>query len=189
MALARGFVARHPPDSPVLARYGAGFDRWLQRHPISTDLVYLADVARIDRLHTESHLAADAEGLDAASLAALSADQWSRCRLQLHPATRFDWFTLPAADIWIAHRHPDLADVAPEWQPQGIMLTRPAGGVEPLVIGAGLHRILLALKGGLSVGAAAVQAAEMFPETCITQAFHTLITSGAVAAIKPEFVP
>ncbi|WP_164155508.1 HvfC/BufC N-terminal domain-containing protein [Sandarakinorhabdus rubra] len=187
--LARAFAARRPPGSPVLAHYGAGFDRWLGRHPVAADLPYLSDVARIDRLHTESHLAADAECLDPASLAEMSADQWSRCRAQLHPATRFDWFALPAPDIWIAHRHPDLAELAPDWQPQGILLTRPTGGVEPLTIDAGLHRILMALKAGLSVGAAALQAAELHPDCCITDAFRILISSGAVATLTPEFEP
>src|SRR5687767_4125814 len=59
-AAALRFRDDRPPATPVLAAYGDFFPAWLARQPWTGELPYLADVARLDRLWTESHLAAEA---------------------------------------------------------------------------------------------------------------------------------
>src|SRR5688500_18157832 len=51
-----------PPFSPVLSDYGVDFASYLAQQPWTSELPYLADVARLDRLWLEAFLAA---GLDA----------------------------------------------------------------------------------------------------------------------------
>src|SRR5262245_50022418 len=46
-----------PPAGPVMSDYGATFPAWLSRQRWTSELPYLADVARIDRLWLESFLA------------------------------------------------------------------------------------------------------------------------------------
>ncbi len=184
VALATDFVTDLPPDSPVLAAYGAGFADWLEAQPIAQALPYLSGVAQIDRLRTESHLAAEGDVLDPADLAAVSAEQWSNSAALLHPATRFGWFTVPAPSIWLAHLDSRTAEIAPEWRAEGVLMTRCDGAVIAQCIGAAGHRILFGLRLGETIGQAATAAAGLYPDSDITGAFRDILASGALASLK-----
>ena len=119
-ALAADHVMASPPNSPVLAGYGAGFPDWLELQPICQALPYLSSVAQIDRFRTESHIAPEGAALDPTALAAVSAETWSASAVTLHPATRFAWFCVPAPSIWLAHLDAHEGDIAPEWRSEGI---------------------------------------------------------------------
>lgn len=184
LALAADFVAISPPDSPVLAGYGAGFADWLEAQPIGQALPYLSGVAQIDRMRTESHLAADGVAIDPVALAAMSAEQWSQSAARLHPATRFGWFTVPAPSIWLAHLGAQEEEIAPEWQAEGMLITRPGGAVTARRIGAAEHRILFGLRLGETIGRAAATAASLYPQADITGAFREILASGALSSLK-----
>ena len=184
VALAADFVADVPPDNPVLAAYGAGFAEWLEGQPIGQALPYLSGVAQIDRLRTESHLAAEREILSPTALAAMSAEQWSASAAALHPATRFAWFTVPAPSIWLAHLDPEAAEIAPDWRAEGVLVTRRDGAVMAQRIGAAEHRILFGLRIGETIGHAAAVAATLYPDTDITRAFRDILASGALSSLK-----
>lgn len=186
VALAADFVAESPPDSPVLAGYGSGFADWLEAQPIAQALPYLSGVARIDRLRTEAHLAAEGQLLDPADLTAISAERWSKSAAALHPATRFGWFTVPAPSIWLAHLDPHAAEIAPEWRAEGVLLTRRDGAVMAQRIGAAAHRILFGLRLGETIGQAAAVAAGLYPDADITGAFRDILASGALSSLKTK---
>src|SRR5688572_2123247 len=95
-----------PPVSPVLADYGASFPGFLARQPWTEELPYLADVARLDRLWIEAHLAADRVSLRPAGPISPGDPRFAGFQLTLHPATRFAWLDTPAMTIWLAHRSP-----------------------------------------------------------------------------------
>jgi hypothetical protein len=185
-ALAATFVDQCPPDSPVLAAYGAGFADWLESHEFGRALPYLSGVAQIDRFQTESHLAADAQPLAPPMVASLSADQWSASRAVLHPATRFGWFTLPAPSIWLAHLEPSMEEIAPAWVAEGVLVTRQDGAVTVQRIGAAQHRILFGLRIGETIGQAASVTANLYPNANITGAFRDILASGALSALKTK---
>ena len=178
-ALATGFAERCPPSSPILVGYGAPFPDWLEAHPIAAELPYLAAVARIDRLRVEAHLAADAPEFGLEGLARMTAEEWSRARVQLHPATRLAWFAIPAPSIWVAHLGPEPDEIAPDWQAEGILVARRDGAVSGFVIGGCEHRILHGLRLGETVGEAALAASRLHPGSNITRAFRRLVASGA----------
>jgi hypothetical protein len=185
-ALAADHVMASPPDSPVLAAYGTGFAEWLESQPIGQALPYLSGVAQIDRFRTESHLAAEGDVLDPLALAAVSADQWSASRVAFHPATRFAWFTVPAPSIWLAHLDVEAGDIAPEWRPEGVILTRRDGAVTARRIAAADHRILFGLHLGETIGQAATAAARLYPDTDITAAFRDILAGGALSSLKKK---
>lgn len=185
-AIAVDFVVDCPPDSPVLAAYGAGFADWLEAQAIGRTLPYLSGVAQIDRLRVESHLAADGDVLDPAQLTAVSAEQWSSSAALLHPATRFGWFTVPAPSIWLAHLDPHAAEIAPEWRAEGALLTRRDGAVTAQRIGAAEHRILFGLRIGETISQAATAAAGLYPQADITGAFRDILSSGALSSLKTK---
>lgn len=182
--LAAEFTSELPPDSPILARYGGEFPDWLEAHPIGEELPYLADVARIDRLRTEAHLAADAPEFGLEDLARLTAEEWTRCRVTLHPATRVGWYTVPAPSIWVAHPFSDDAEIAPDWHAEGILVTRSEGAVGGWVIDACEHRILHGLRLGETVGQVSLAAARLYPDNNITRAFRKIVASGALSSLK-----
>ncbi len=91
-AAAGVFVRAHPPRTPVMIYYGEGFADWLEAFEPAQGLVYLPDVARLERLLLEATHAADATPLDragfAAAVADLDPDALAERRLTPHPAAR-----------------------------------------------------------------------------------------------------
>jgi hypothetical protein len=185
-ALAADHVMASPPNSPVLAGYGAGFPDWLELQPICQALPYLSGVAQIDRFRTESHIASEGAALDPAALAAISAETWSASAVTLHPATRFAWFSVPAPSIWLAHLGVHEGDIAPEWRSEGIILTRLHGAVTARRIAAADHRILFGLRVGETIGQAATAAAALYPQADITAAFRDILAGGALSTLKKK---
>jgi hypothetical protein len=183
-AVAAEFVEASPPRSPILANYGAEFPCWLEAHPLADELPYLPGVASIDRLWVEAHLAADAPEFGLEDLVRLTADEWARCRVTLHSATRIGWFTTPAPSIWVAHLDPDPAEIAPDWRPEGILIARRQGAVSGCVMDGCGHRILHGLRLGETVGQAALAASHLYPAGNISRAFRKIVASGALTSLK-----
>lgn len=178
--LALDFAKRRPPAHPVLIDYGAGFPHFLAGQPwIAEELPYLPDVAEIERLRTEAHVAADAPALGLADLAKL--DPWPTLRLALHPATRFAWLRTPALTIWQAHQDELPEAIAPEWRAQGALVARPQDAVATHPVDAAAHRFLAGLRLGETVGRAARAVASLYPDADISGLFSTLTQQGAFA--------
>jgi hypothetical protein len=133
------FARRTPPLQPSLLDYGAGFADFLAGFAPAGELPYLADVATLDRLWTESHLAADQAHLSPARFATLDIALLQDAVLVLHCTARWRWFEHhPALAIWRLNRDdhdtsgPSLpfdaaapADAAlTDWLPQGALLAR-----------------------------------------------------------------
>jgi len=184
-AIATEYAEFAPPRSPVLAVYGAGFANWIENQPWAGDAPYLSDVARFERLHIESLFAEDATPLTAGMIGALSAEDWDRTQLRLHPATRFGWATTPAMSIWRAHQHAASSTMAPDWHAEGGLFVRPFGQVAAHVIEPAMHRFLFGIRLGETIGAAAIATATLHPRADIGRLFACLIAHGAFAAPHP----
>ena len=185
--LAFDFCGRRPPADPILLGYGEGFADYLDGQVWIGELPYLSGVARLERLCTEAHIAADGETLIAADLAALGAEGWMGLRLPLHPATRFIWLRTPAVTIWQAHRAEDgFERLEPQWRAEGALITRPAGAVEALPISAAEHRLLSGLRLGERAGEAAAALADVYPEADFPLLFLCLVNRGAFS--KPPIL-
>lgn len=179
--LALDFFRSNPPRSPVLASYDDRFATRRDLETLSVRFPYLADIARIDRMQIESHLAHDPPeeaGLDVEKIA--DAD-WETIVATLHPATRYRWFATPAPLAWLAFRQNSVEDVVPPPRGvSGILLTRPFGAVEAVAIDRIEYLLLEELAQGASVAAAATRAAEEQPEENIGAGFKRLLDSGAI---------
>lgn len=171
-----------PPRNPVLAHYGAAFAEWIEEQVWASQLPYLSDVARVERLHNEALFAADAEPLDPGALGRLAPHAWTGARLTLHPATRLACSRWPAASLWLAHLGGgDPAAIA--WRPECVLVTRAAHAVRIESIPAPAHRFLLSLARGATVAAAVEAMLAAFPDAEITAAFTLLLNRGAFAAL------
>lgn len=185
--IAADHAAQCPPRQPVLALYGSGFAEWMEEQPWIDELGYVADVARIERLHIESLFAADAGPLKLCSLA--GGTDWNALELPLHPAARFDWFTTPAMSIWLAHRQAEIGELTFDWHAEGALFTRPSLEVQPVSIDRAAHRFLFAIRQGESVGAAAIATAELYPDTDMGPLFAFLVNAGVFAAPSSRSLP
>ncbi len=179
--MAVSFFRTRPPESAVLAECGARVVDHAGLHRLSARFPYLADIARIDRMMVEAHLASDAldgAGLDPARIAGM---EWAAVTAVLHPATRFRWFTTPAPSAWIALRQSATRDVdAPPRRSEGILLTRSYGAVEAMPLDRVEYLLLEGLAQRSSVADAALDAADTQRGANIGSAFKRLLDSGAI---------
>lgn len=169
-----------PPRRPVLAMYGARFPDWLDEQTWISDLPYLADVARVERLRTESMFAVDADALSIEHIDRCS--DWQSLNLSLHPATRFDWFGGPAMRIWLAHQQPISGAINLDWQAEGALFTRPRLSVQSMLLDGACHSLLFGIRAGESVGTAAITTVHVYPDCDVGSLFASLINAGAFTA-------
>jgi Putative DNA-binding domain len=159
-AAAAVYARAQPPTSPVLLSYGDGFADFLAGFAPAADMPWLAEVARIDRLWSEAHVAADDTRLTPADLLQLDFDDLSRTGLRLHPATRWRFDReVPLYALWSCNRDPSWAGGEIPWQGEGVLLTRPHFDVEHEPIDAAGAALLTACADGDSIMAAVAAAA------------------------------
>jgi hypothetical protein len=174
------FASECPPRTPVLALYGARFAEWLERQAWIADLPYLADVARVERLHVECLMAADADSLTADEV---RSRQSAGLKIALHPSVRFDWLKTPAMSIWLAHQQAIGADIAPDWRAEGALFVRPTAFVlHTPRIGAAAHRMLFGLRIGETMEVATAAAERLYPDEDLRSVFASLANLGLFAA-------
>ena len=186
-AAAAEYANREPPREPSLLAYGTTFPAFLERFAPAAELPYLADVARIDRLWTESHVAADGLLLRAADLVGIDGDVLGRAVLEPHPAARWAWSDgTPLHALWHGNRTPDAAD-APEreiaWRGEGVLLTRPEDAVQWIAIDRAACRFLDACAAGRSVAAAMDAALDADGRADPARIATTLMDAGAIARL------
>ncbi|HEY4293746.1 DNA-binding domain-containing protein [Luteibacter sp.] len=174
-------VAEDPPRDARLSTYGEAFPRFLAGFEPASGLPYLADVARLDRLWSESLHAADATPLGTQHLAALAPQALAGMRLRLHPATRWFASALPARTIWQASRQGKPVDDTLAWDPEYAVVVRVAHDVRVLRAGVVDVALLEACEAGATLGEATLAVAEAHSEARIDLILSGLLQSGAFA--------
>ncbi|NID16088.1 DNA-binding domain-containing protein [Luteibacter yeojuensis] len=180
-AAAAVHVADEPPRDARLATYGEAFPAFLAGFEPAAALPYLADVARLDRLWSESLHAADATALGTRHLASLAPQALAGMRPRLHPATRGFASALPARTIWQASRQGEPVDDALAWDPEYAVVVRVGHDVRVLPAGAADIALLEACEAGATLGEATLAVAEAHPDARIDLILSGLLQSGAFA--------
>jgi hypothetical protein len=180
-AAAGAYVRERWPSEGSLAGYGDALPAFLARFAAAADLPYLPGVARLDRLWTEAHLAADAPVLDPAALAELEPQQLVTAVLVPHPAARWIRFAdLPAFTIWRGHREGIDPGFDMAWHGEAALLTRPVGSVEWQAIDAATVAFLDACSRGDTFAAASAEGGDellaMLPRLFAAGAFTRIET-------------
>ena len=152
-AMAQVFVADHPPQSPVLHDYGTVFPDFLTQFPPVAALAYLPDVARIEVLRGQSYHAADADPLPARAVAARLAQSPESAALSLHPSLRVLASAHPVVAIWTMNQ-PGQTARAPHPRPEAALIHRQGDNVIVTRVAPAVARIVTALSGGQTLGAA-----------------------------------
>jgi hypothetical protein len=107
-AMARGFLATHPPASPVLTDWGDALPGWLELAEDAQAQPWLADLARLELARVRAFHAADAPPLPPARLqqALAEPDTLAQARLVLHPSCRLLVSAHAVVSLWQACRSP-----------------------------------------------------------------------------------
>ncbi|WP_428032819.1 putative DNA-binding domain-containing protein [Ancylobacter sp.] len=157
-AMARDFIRRHPPASPLLANFGDALPGFLSTFGPLADLPYVADIARIEAARTRAYHAADLPRLDGAAFAALPPGALEHLRIGLHPAVTIVRSPHPVGDILAAANGADAP--VTDWTPQAVLIDRPDLDVVLRPIPVGTATFLAALGAGnpLADAARAAQA-------------------------------
>lgn len=162
-AMARVYIARQPPTSPVLSQWGCGFADFISAFEPAASLPYLADVARIERLRVRAFHAADVAPLALPVLqqALSSPDTVPLAHVQLQPGLGVCLSSYAVGDIWAAHQTED--DVyLPDWAHlpgQAVLVLRTGSGraatVAVVPVPASTARFVAGLHAGLCLDDAA----------------------------------
>lgn len=151
-AVARLFAAAHPPASPVLSDWGAGFPSFLGAFPPAAALAYLPEVAQLEWLRGLAFHAADAPMVDPAALGAVDP---ARLVLRLAPSVQAFAATHPAVSIW-AMNQPGAQPKAPPKGPEYALIARDPGfALVTVPLAKDQHALLTALLEGQPLAQAA----------------------------------
>jgi hypothetical protein len=180
------FAHSHPPAQASLIHYGDAFPGWLAEFEPARQLPYLPDLARLDRLWTEAHLAADSDCLAPEALGAMSPDSFHSVSMKLVPSVRLAIFDTSIPDLWIALRGPQVPD-ALELQDaaQAVSIWRPTSDVQTKSLKPAAFAFLEAFRRGESVADAVAMAATHMPLAEMSEMFADLFSSGVFAAVIP----
>lgn len=176
------FLRRHPPDTPMLAQYGAGFAEFLEGFAPLGHLGYLPDIARLEQARRRAYHAADAAPADPSALQALTPDLLAETRFGLAPATELVASRWPIHAIWAFN----MVEGAPKPQPgpQTVLITRPDFDPVLTPVAPGTAAFVTALQAGQPLGAAQDAGLEAEPGFDLAQALSLLLGSRTVTSIR-----
>jgi hypothetical protein len=184
-AMARAYVADHPPRTRSLALYGAAFPAFVAAFPPARGVAYLGDVAHLERAVLEALHAADAEPLDPAALADLG-DAAATAVFTPHPAARLVASPHPVAGLWHAQR--GVADGGPvhlQGRAETALVTRPHGQVLVQGLEPAAGRFAAELLAGADATTAAEAALARDPTFDPIAGWRPLLAGGAFAGLDP----
>jgi hypothetical protein len=182
-AMARGFVALHPPRSPLMMHYGDGLAEFLESFEPVRELTYLPDVARLEAARTRAYHAADAEPLDAQDLQSLDPETLWIARAMLHPSLEVVRSRYPIVTIWGMNGGDRILGPVDMDVAEDALVARPALAVQVWSLPAGGATLLAALATGANFGAAVAQAEREAGIFDLAAVLAVLIGAGALTEI------
>lgn len=186
-AMAKAYVVREPPQSPILLAYGGSFPNFIDTFEPAAGLPYLADVALIERAWVEAYHAEEAEPLAPATFTGLSAEALAQARLALHPSVRVIRSARPALSIWrtnVEDETPVAVDAASGGE--DTLILRPAAEVVARLAPPGGAAFIRALSDGAALVDAAQSAAHEDPRFDLASNLTGLVAAGAIVAILTD---
>lgn len=179
---ARGFLAAHPPRSPVLMGYGEGFPDFIRAQGPAGCFCYMADIADLELARGGAYHAADADPLTAEHWGQISADSLGETRVDLHPSVSLIASRFPIVSAW---RACDAGQGgSPAIKAEAALVVRPFLDVEVYALPAGGFECLQALQQGTTIGEALAAGADAAPEFDLTFNLSLIISTNIVIVLR-----
>ena len=181
-AMARNFVAAHPPRSKILHTYGDDFGDFISSFEPAAELPYLPDVARLEAARTRAYHAADAQPLAPADFSNIDPQSVGTLRVTLHPSLQILRSPHPVVTIWAMNAgEMDLGPVDGVVAEDALVL-RPALTVTVRKLPPGGAAFLFAMSDGATLADAAANAASDDASFDLAANLAGLIGAGGVAS-------
>lgn len=185
-AMARDYVLRTPPTSPILLHYGNDFADFVASFPPAAGLPYLADIVRLEDAQVRAYHARDTAPVPPDILLRISPDRMTGLTFTFHPAVSIVRSPYPIVTIWSMNSgEQELAPIE-NWEGQDALVTRPELTVLTREIKAGSALFLLALIKGATLGEAFEAALAASKNFDLGRNLADLLRSGAVIDIISE---
>lgn len=190
-AMARLYAYAHPPQSRLMAFFGACFPDFIESFPPAAGLPYLADVARLEYRRIVAYHAADVPGVSTEAVAAALADEAALPNLAvtLHPSLSVLTSNSAVVSLWATHQGIlDLSTVAPD-APETALVLRHGLDVEIQLISEAVGAFLCELQAGASLGRAAAEAMSIDAGFDLVSILGLLLQKSAITALHPTRSP
>jgi hypothetical protein len=185
-AMARLFVRRRPPRSPILADYGEDFPLFVEAFEPARDLAYLPDVARLEYAIGRAYHAADAAPMAIEAIKSVPSECLDRVAISLHPSVQLVASRHPIVSIWRTNRNDANPSGVDLTRAEDALVIRPRLDVEALVLPDGGLAFMRALASGGTLGAAAAAGQAAAEEFDLAACFEILLSRGAIVAMAPN---
>jgi len=186
-AMARDFILRHPPASPLLMAYGDALPAFIAGFPPAGGMTYLADVARVEVAVSRASHAADVPRLGGEAFAEVAPGALAALRIELHPAVAVVRSAHPVGTILAMARGWAVAGPIVDWSGEAVLVDRPGLDVKVRRVPLGAAVFLEHLAAGDPLGAAVAGAASSDPGFDLAAALADLIGAGRACRIEtPE---
>jgi hypothetical protein len=184
-AMARIFVDRKPPRSPVLIEYGAALPEFLKTFEPVIDEPYLPDVALLEwRLHEARH-AADRAALRASDLATVRDIDAADVGFRLAPSVSLISSAYPVFSLWRANASAEpITGLQTYSGAECVLVTRPGLIAEAVCIPRASAVFIAALLEDETLGAATKAALTVAPDFPLHRTIALLIAQKAIVAIN-----
>lgn len=190
-AMARLYAYANPPQSRLMAFYGASFPAFIETFPPAAGLPYLADVARLEYLRVAAYHAADIPGIGADEIAVALTDQETLPTLgvSLHPSLAVLASASAVVSLWAAHQGLlALSDVVTD-TPETALVLRHGLDVEVMHIPPATGAFISTLLSGASLGEAAEAVGPIDADFDLVGTLVLLLQKSAITALKPSRRP
>jgi len=183
--MARAYIPEHPSRSGDLHQYGESFAAFIDTFEPVAELVYLADVARLEWSYHQVFHAAAHPPLALADLARVPASQHPGLRFDLHPAAALLRSPFPVHRIWEVNLPGRaLTTVRLDEGEAHLLVVRPDLVVEVVSLAPGDFAFLQALGQGASLQTACELAVETDQRFEAGLALARYLQSGTVVGFR-----
>lgn len=181
--MAKQFIVSSASKSGDIQDYGAEFAQFIERYPPARELVYLADVARLEWLYHQAFHAADCAETATEAMLATSPHDYGRLRFELHPACRLLASVYPVRAIWLSNQPDATTDQVIDLSAGDdyLIIRRPVFEIEIVPVSHAGFRALEHIAAGENLESAVDAASAVEPDVDI-QSFMALLLSPGVAS-------
>ena len=152
--LAHTYAARYPSHGYNLSLVGRHLPEFLASDPLTQQLPFLPDLARLEWLVCEAFHAFDEPPLDPARLARHSLDEWERTQLTFQPSVGLMASPWPILDIWTARTRPrSEVSIDLVHRPQRVLVFRQSLQTKCELVDEQPYKVLEGLMAGQTLGA------------------------------------
>jgi hypothetical protein len=183
--LAGDFIAKLPPQQPVLSEYGADLPAFIAKYAAAGGLPYLADVARLDWALNVAFHAAAPRPLTIGDLSAVAVERLPSHGVALAAGACLIDSRYPIDRIWQAAQ-PDAGEGTVDLEEGACQLVVLPGAPSSFFVSlsGGEAAFLAALSAGHTLEEAAGAAFKADPAFGLSKSFARLLQLGAFAALQ-----